>query len=71
MNPTTIHIGGRKKLCPDDIILLEGDANYTVFYLQNGKEYKQTLRRTKVNVLLFDFLESDSYLFLIKNKLIM
>ncbi len=38
MNPATIHIGGRKKLCPDDIILLEGDANYTVFYLQNGKK---------------------------------
>jgi DNA-binding LytR/AlgR family response regulator len=38
MNPTSIHIGGRKNICPDDIILLEGDANYTVLYLLNGKK---------------------------------
>ena len=38
MKTNSIHIGGRIKICPDEIMLLEGNANYTVLYLQNGKK---------------------------------
>ncbi len=29
MKTTKIHIGGRKKICPDEIMMLEGNMNYT------------------------------------------
>jgi DNA-binding LytR/AlgR family response regulator len=38
METDTIHIGGRKNICPDEIMILEGSANYTVLYLQDGKK---------------------------------
>jgi DNA-binding LytR/AlgR family response regulator len=38
MNTTEISIGGRKKVCPDDIILLKADVNYSVLYLTNGSK---------------------------------
>ncbi len=38
MNITEIAIGGRKKVCPDDIILMKADVNYSVLYLTNGSK---------------------------------
>ena len=38
MKTNTIHVGGRKSVCPDDIMLLEANENYTLLYLQNGKK---------------------------------
>jgi DNA-binding LytR/AlgR family response regulator len=38
MKTNEIHIGGRKSVCPDDIMLLEANENYTLLYLQNGKK---------------------------------
>lgn len=38
MKTNTIHIGGRKSVCPDDIMLLEANTNYTLLYLQDGKK---------------------------------
>jgi DNA-binding LytR/AlgR family response regulator len=38
MKTNKIHIGGRKTVCPDDIMLLEANENYTLLYLQNGKK---------------------------------
>jgi DNA-binding LytR/AlgR family response regulator len=37
MNTQEIHIGGRMSILPQNIILLEGDANYTKLYLLNGE----------------------------------
>lgn len=38
MKTNTIHIGGRQQVCPDDVVLLEANTNYTVLYLQDGKK---------------------------------
>ncbi len=38
MKTNSIHIGGRQHVCPDEIMLLEASANYTLLYLQNGKK---------------------------------
>ncbi len=38
MKTTKIHIGGRKKICPDEIMMLEGNMNYTDLYLLDGKK---------------------------------
>jgi DNA-binding LytR/AlgR family response regulator len=38
MKTNTIHIGGRKSICPDEVMLLEANENYTVLYLENGKK---------------------------------
>lgn len=38
MKTNTIHIDGRKSICPDEVMLLEANENYTVLYLQNGKK---------------------------------
>jgi DNA-binding LytR/AlgR family response regulator len=38
MKTNEIHIGGRIKICPDEIMLLEANANYTMLYLQDGKK---------------------------------
>jgi two-component system LytT family response regulator len=35
---TQIHIGGRKSVSPDEVILLEADINYTKLYLLDGKK---------------------------------
>ncbi len=37
MKNSPIHIGGRKSVYPDDIMLLEAKANYTLLYLFDGK----------------------------------
>lgn len=36
MKTNEIHIGGRIKICPDEIMLLEANTNYTMLYLQDG-----------------------------------
>jgi DNA-binding LytR/AlgR family response regulator len=38
MNTNRIHIGGRLNICPDEIMLLEANLNYTVLYLLGGKK---------------------------------
>ena len=38
MKTSPIHIGGRKKICPDEILMLEGNTNYTDLYLLDGKK---------------------------------
>ena len=38
MKTKTIHVGGRKKINPDEIMMLEGNMNYTDLYLLNGKK---------------------------------
>lgn len=38
MKTNTIHIGGRKSICPDEVMLLEANENYTILYLENGKK---------------------------------
>ncbi len=38
MKTNTIHVGGRKKICPDEIMMLEGNTNYTDLYLLDGKK---------------------------------
>lgn len=38
MKTNEIHIGGRIKICSDEIMLLEANANYTMLYLQDGKK---------------------------------
>ncbi|MBA4852406.1 LytTR family DNA-binding domain-containing protein [Emticicia sp. BO119] len=35
----TIHLGGRKELPPEQIVMLKADSNYTNVYLQNGTSF--------------------------------
>lgn len=40
MKPDTpIHVGGRKKICPSEIIFLESDVNYTKLHLTDGSSF--------------------------------
>lgn len=33
---TNIHIGGRKEVCPEEVVLIVADINYTQIYLIDG-----------------------------------
>lgn len=35
---TIVNIGGRKKVCPDEIMLLQADQNYTTVLFKDGKK---------------------------------
>lgn len=51
-----IHIGGYEKISPTSIMMLKADANYTIIYLEDGK---QILSSTNIGILekrLKDFL---------------
>ncbi len=56
---TNIHIGGRKEVCPEEIIVLVADINYTqVFFYDGTKTIVATTlgeleRRFRVNPLFF------------------
>ncbi len=56
---TNIHIGGRQEVCPEEIILLVADINYTQVYFNDGSKVivATTLgkleKRFRVNPLFF------------------
>jgi DNA-binding LytR/AlgR family response regulator len=56
---TNIHIGGRKEVCPEEIILLVADINYTQVFFSNGSKaivattLKELERRFRANPLFF------------------
>lgn len=37
-NTFQISIGGRQKVCPDEVIMLQADINYSIVYLSDGKK---------------------------------
>lgn len=49
MKPTTlIHIGAYEKVPPTTILMLKADSNYTIIYLEDGK---QILTATNIGIL--------------------
>jgi DNA-binding LytR/AlgR family response regulator len=62
MKTQEIPIGGRKKLPPEDIILLEADINYTRLYLSNGESVivATTLKKLEQRLVVFqNFVRSN------------
>lgn len=37
-NPIQIAIGGRQKVCPNEVIMLQADVNYSIVHLIDGKK---------------------------------
>lgn len=35
---TRVHIGGWQEVCPQEVIVLKAEINYTTLYLKNGKK---------------------------------
>ena len=48
MKTTEIAIGGRKKVLPNDVVLLVANQNYTTLYFENGDKIlvATTLKKT-------------------------
>jgi two-component system LytT family response regulator len=58
MKTLKIHIGGRKEVLPNEVILFEADVNYTKLYLRNGQNIlvATTLKKLEQRFSSFDFI---------------
>ena len=56
-----IPIGGRQKVCPDEVIMLKADANYTEVHLSSGKKLivATTLKTLELRFLPFAFIRMN------------
>lgn len=62
---TKVAIGGRQKVCPDDVIMLQADANYSIIFLIDGTKLMvaTTLKKLEERFSSFAFIRMNkSYL---------
>ena len=65
MKTDNIHIGGRQRVNPQEVVMLQADVNYTVLFFANGKKaiVATTLKSLEPRFLPFDFFRTHkSYL---------
>jgi DNA-binding LytR/AlgR family response regulator len=65
MNTHNIHIGGRQRVNPKEVVMLQADVNYTVLFFANGKKaiVATTLKSLEPRFVPFDFFRTHkSYL---------
>jgi two-component system LytT family response regulator len=55
MKTEEVHIGGRKKLAPNEIMILEANTNYTDLYLLDGKKITVATTLKKLEERFLDF----------------
>jgi two-component system LytT family response regulator len=58
MNSQYIHIGGRLEVCPQEVVLLQADVNYTIVHFSNGKK---TIVATPLKTLESRFSQCNFY----------
>ncbi len=60
-----IPIGGRQKVCPDEVIMLQADVNYSIVFLSDGSKLivATTLKKLEARFSQFAFIRMNkSYL---------
>lgn len=50
-----IHLGSRKNIAPECILMLKSDANYTIIYLEDGSKILSSTTIGKIEKRLKDF----------------
>jgi DNA-binding LytR/AlgR family response regulator len=60
-NTPQIAIGGRQKVCPDEVIMLKADINYSIVYLTNGSKLivATTLKKLEERFSQFAFIRMN------------
>jgi DNA-binding LytR/AlgR family response regulator len=60
-NTTKILIGGRQKVYPDEVIMLQADANYSIVYLIDGSKLivATTLKKLEERFSQFAFIRMN------------
>ncbi|MCU0325078.1 MAG: LytTR family transcriptional regulator [Spirosomaceae bacterium] len=60
-NSIQIAIGGRQKVCPDEVIMLQADVNYSIVYLIDGTKLvvATTLKKLEERFSQFAFIRMN------------